>query len=57
MIDNLSNDEANELIEEAILFCKTLKGKSLAEKIGQLMLAFNGMDIISAKAIVIISEK
>lgn len=45
----------NEIsIEGAKAFARTLKNKSLAEAIGQLMLTFEGMDLISAKALMML---
>jgi hypothetical protein len=38
--------------EAALAFARTLQGKSTAEAIGQLMLAFVDMDLVSAKALI-----
>lgn len=44
--------QIEEAIEEqALSFARTLRGKNLAEAVGQLMLAFEGMDLVSAKAV------
>lgn len=46
-------DDDHELLTGAEAFAKTLRGKSLADAIGQLILAFD-MDVISAKALMIL---
>ncbi len=47
-------EEASE--KQVLAFARTLRGKSVSERIGQLMLAFDGMDLISAKAAILILE-
>ena len=49
------NEEFSE--SQVLAFAKTLRGKSAADQVGQLMLAFEGMDLISAKAIIIIIQE
>ena len=41
-------------VEEAKAFAKTLMQKPYSEAIGQLMLTFEGMDLISAKALMML---
>lgn len=48
--------EDEQVLKEAKIFAKTLVGKPVAEQVGALMLAFDGMDIFSAKALVILSS-
>lgn len=43
-------------IEDALAFARTLKGKSLPEQIGQLLLAFREMDVASAKMVLMCVE-
>lgn len=43
-------------IEDALAFARTLKGKGLADQIGQLLLAFPDMDLASAKMLLICIE-
>jgi hypothetical protein len=43
-------------IEDAMAFARTLRGKDLSGQIGQLMLAFEGMDLPSAKMILMIRD-
>lgn len=47
------NDTDEELYKKAKAFSLTLKNKKMAEAIGQLQLAFPGMDFISAKALML----
>jgi hypothetical protein len=38
-------------VEAALSFARTLRYKPVCEGVGQLMLAFDGMDLVSAKAL------
>lgn len=54
----MTQTEDNEATEEqALAFARTLLGKSTAEAIGQLMLAFDHMDLPSAKALLYIVDE
>ena len=44
----------NTTVDEAKAFARTLMQKSYSEAIGQLMLTFEGMDLISAKVLMML---
>jgi len=50
----MSAKNEDDSLEGALAFARTLKGKSTAEAVGMLILAFD-MDLVSAKAVLILA--